>query len=66
MPNHITQSQIQTLLAVTPVSALTYGQMMQLVEACDRLSFTRVIDSQAGLTGDPSLATIFPSAGNNP
>jgi hypothetical protein len=66
MANHITNSQIQTLLAVTPVSALTAGQFAQLADALDRVSFTRAIDSQVGTAQDPTLATVFPSSGSNP
>lgn len=65
MANHITNSQIQTLLALT-VSAMTAGQLMQLVDAMDRVEYTRVTDGNAGTASDPTLATVFPSAGNNP
>lgn len=66
MANHITNSQIQTLLAVGTVGALTVGQLGQLVDALDRVSFTRVTDGNAGTSQDTTLATIFPSAGSNP
>ena len=66
MANHITNSQIQTLLAVSPVSALTAGQLLQLAESLNRVQYTRVTDGNAGGSQDPTLATVFPSAGANP
>ena len=66
MANHITQSQIQTLLGLTPVSALSYGQLMQLVDATERLNVTRVKDGDVGLTADPLLSAIFVTTNPNP
>lgn len=54
MANHETNSQIQTLLAISPVGSL------------DRVSHVRVIDSQVGSSQDPTLASVFPSGGMNP
>jgi hypothetical protein len=66
MANHLTNSQIQTLLAVTPVSALTAGQLKQLVDSLQRVEYVSVDDANAGTASDPTLAVVFPSAGNNP
>jgi hypothetical protein len=66
MANHLSEASIQTLLAVTPVSALTAGQMNDLTDALNRTKYIRVIDSQVGGAVDPTLATVFPAAGNAP
>jgi hypothetical protein len=55
MANHITEAQIQTLLAVGTVGAL-YPYRKQYVLAAD---------SNAG-AGESTLATIFASTGPNP
>jgi hypothetical protein len=66
MANHLTNSAIQTLLAVSPVSALSAGQLNDLADALNRVKFARVIDSAVGGSVDPTLATVFPAAGPNP
>jgi hypothetical protein len=67
MANHITNSAIQTLLAVNPVGSLTLGQFGELADALDRInSGTFPTDAEVGSAVDPTLATVFPAAGNNP
>lgn len=66
MANHITQSQIQTLLALSPVSALSVGQFAQLADAMERLNVTRVQDGNAGLAADPLLSAVFVTSNPNP
>lgn len=66
MANHLSKASIQTLLAVTPVSALTCGQMNDLTDALNRESYVRVADGQVGTATDPTLAATFPAAGNTP
>jgi hypothetical protein len=65
MANHITEAQIQTLLAVGTVGALYPYQLFQLVDALDRKQYVLAADSNAG-AGESTLATIFASTGPNP
>jgi hypothetical protein len=65
MANHLTGSQIQTLLAVTPVGNLTIGQLKDLLDATDRVKYNSVPDSKVGTSADPKLSATFPT-GLNP
>jgi hypothetical protein len=64
MANHITQSQIQTLLAITTTN-LTPTQFFQLADALNRIKYTLAGDGAAG-AGESSLGTIFASTNPNP
>jgi hypothetical protein len=64
MANHITNSQIQTLLAISTTN-LTPTQLFQLVDALERVKYTLATDGAAG-SGESNLGTIFPVTGSNP
>lgn len=64
MANHLSNSQIQTLLAITTTN-LTPTQFFQLADALNRVKYTLAPDG-AGGSGESSLGTIFPSSGPNP
>jgi len=64
MANHITEAQIQTLLANTVGSLYPY-QLFQLVDALDRKQYVLAADASNG-AGESTLSTIFPSTAPNP
>ena len=64
MANHLNNSQIQTILALT-VTNITPTQLFQLVDALNRVKYTLSNESANG-ANDSNLGTIFPAAGPNP
>jgi hypothetical protein len=59
---HITQAQMQTLLALT-VGALKPQQLFQIVDALDRIQYVAAPDSSSSF--ESTLTTIFPSTAPN-
>lgn len=64
MAIHISQSQIQTILAKTGSNMKPY-ELLSLMDALGRLNYTQASDASAG-AGESTLGTIFPSTGANP